>query len=178
MGGHGHWRLWESMASPSASALALASAIAFASALALASALAPCLSPRLSQPASPGPSWDPRCPKCSQSALWSKKFTNLEGTAKPSMQHLPGAHFFSPKVGKVQKVHFPRKSSLFSPKIIDLTWENIRAGAHGSLGGGKVHFSGKVRKVRFDRKSSSQPSVKSLRGIICQKVKIFVNFKK
>ena len=149
MGGHGHWRLWESMASPSASALALASAIAFASALALASALAPCLSPRLSQPASPGPSWDPMCPKCSQSALWSKKFADYIIPSPPSMQPLPGAHFFAPKVEKLKKVNFSRKSSLFSSKIIDLTWENIRAGAHGSLGGGKVHFSGKVRKVRF-----------------------------
>ena len=137
MGGHGHWRLWESMASPSASALALASA------------LAPCLSHRLSQPASPGPSWDPMCPKCSQSALWSKKFAHLEGTAKPSMQPPPGAHFFAPKVEKVQKVHFFRKSSLFSPQTIDLTWENIRAGAHGSLGGGKVHFFGKSAKSAF-----------------------------
>ena len=149
MGGHGHWRLWESMASPSASALALASAIAFASALALASALAPCLSPRLSQPASPGPSWDPRCPKGSQSALWSKKFANLASTSKPSMQPPPGAHFFAPKVGKVQKVHFSRKSALFSPQIVDLTWENIRAGALGSLGGGKVHFCGKSAKSAF-----------------------------
>ena len=48
----------------------------------------------------------------------------------------------------------------------------------GRLGAGKCTFPEKVRNVRFDRKSSSQTSVKSLRGIICQKVKKFLNFQK
>ena len=48
----------------------------------------------------------------------------------------------------------------------------------GRLGAGKCTFPEKCEKCVFDRKSSSQPSVKSLRGIICQKVKIFVIFKK
>ena len=46
------------------------------------------------------------------------------------------------------------------------------------MGAEKYTFSKKVRKVRFDRKSSSQTSVKSLRGIIRQKVKIFLKFQK
>ena len=99
-------------------------------------------------------------------------------TPKPLTQHLPGAHFLAPKVEKVGKVHFFRKSALFSPQIIDLTWENIRAGALGPLGGGKVHFSGKVQKVCFYRKSRSNTSVISLRGTICQKVKFFLKFPK
>ena len=48
----------------------------------------------------------------------------------------------------------------------------------GRLGAEKCTFAGKVRKVRFDRKSSSQTSVKSLRGIIRRKVKIFVKLQK
>ena len=48
----------------------------------------------------------------------------------------------------------------------------------GRLGAEKCTFSKKVREVRFVRKSSSQTSVKSLRGIIRQKVKIFWNFRK
>ena len=44
------------------------------------------------------------------------------------------------------------------------------------MGAEKCTFSKKVRKVRFVRKSSSQTSVKSLRGIIRQKVKNFLKF--
>ena len=70
------------------------------------------------------------------------------------MQHLPGAHFLAPKVEKVQEVNFFRKSALFSPQIIELTWENIRAGAPGPLGGGKVHFFGKSAESAFLSKKS------------------------
>ena len=48
----------------------------------------------------------------------------------------------------------------------------------GHLGVEKCTFAEKVRKVRFDRKSRSETSVKRVRGAICQKVKIFVIFKK
>ena len=67
--------------------------------------------------------------------------------AAPTRRSLSGA-----QSGKSTKVHFFRKSALSSPQIVDLTWGNIRAGALGSLGGGKVHFFEKVQKVIFIKK--------------------------
>ena len=51
-------------------------------------------------------------------------------------------------------MHFSRKSALFSPKNVDFSLENIRAGAPGPLGGGKVHFFWKSAKSAFLSKSS------------------------
>ena len=99
-----------------------------------------------SQPASSGTPWAPSAPKVHFGA---KSSPILPTPMNSSMQPLPGAHFFAPKVEKVQKVNFSRKSALFSPQIVDLTWENIRAGALGSLGGGKVHFFEKKAKSAF-----------------------------
>ena len=93
--------------------------------------------------------WDPMAPSAPKVHFGAKSSPILPTPMNSSMQPLPGAHFFAPKVEKVQKVHFFRKSALSRPQIVDLTWENIRAGAHGSLGAGKVHFSGKSAKSAF-----------------------------
>ncbi len=115
----------------------------------------PCLSPcPLPQP-SPQPASQPRAQQGPSVPQVLPKCT-LEQKVRPSCQYLKTIYaaptrrsLFCAQSGKSAKSAFFRKSALFSPQIVDLTWENIRAGALGSLGGGKVHFSGKSAKCAF-----------------------------